>query len=88
MVEFISFKNFKMSKFYFLKTWEVGAIFTGDQTFLLTTSFFKIHGALYINKHGCQRTWNFWKPKKVREFCGTSKMSGNFVKFGSHGILT
>ena len=31
---------------------------------------------------GGQRTWSFWKPGKVGEFCGTCKMSGNFVKLG------
>ena len=30
---------------------------------------------------GSQRIWNFWKPKKVREFCDTWKKSRNFVKF-------
>ena len=37
-----------MSKFYFLKTWDVETTFSGDQTFLLATSFFKIHGALLL----------------------------------------
>ena len=27
-------------------------------------------------KQGGQRTWNFWKPGKVREFCTTRKKSG------------
>ena len=33
-------------------------------------------------KQSAQQTWNFWKPGKVREFCGTCKMSGK-----SQGIL-
>ena len=33
-------------------------------------------------RQGGPQTWNFWKPEKVREFCGTWKMSGNFLKLG------
>ena len=38
---------------------------------------------IYQFTQGGQRTWNFWKPGKVREFCATWKMSGK-----SQGILT
>ena len=30
----------------------------------------------YRTTQGGQRTWNFWIPGIVREFCGTCKMSG------------
>ena len=34
------------------QTREKGATFTGDQTFLLGTNFFEIHGALCVCMHG------------------------------------
>ena len=45
--------------------------------FIFNSNFFylMIQENVIHKKQGGQRTWNFWKPEKVRE------MSGNFVKF-------
>ena len=61
-----------MSKFYFFffKLWEIGAIFTGDQTFLLATKFFKIHGALIIIiiEGNVNRDENLYQQKEKKKF--------------------